>query len=158
MGTTTAKRPWVPPRWFKRAAWRIHRWIYRVSDGRRGLKRPSAGKSGLLRLRAIGRRSGEERAVILAYFEDGDRYVTLAMNGWDDPAPQWWLNLCAQPDVVVDTVDGPRLVHGRAAEGDERQRLWAALGAHEGWGAGIDRFAALRSRETPVVVLEPRAE
>ncbi|GAB2473520.1 hypothetical protein GCM10007967_30490 [Xylanimonas ulmi] len=146
----------MPPRWFKRAAWRAHRWLYRVSGGRRGLRSPSGRTSGLLRLRVVGRKSGVERAVILAYFEDGERLVTLAMNGWDDPPPQWWLNLRAHPDAVVDTVDGSVHVRGRAASGEERRRLWAAFDAYDGWGAGIDRFAALRSRETPVVVLERR--
>lgn len=110
----------------------------------------------MLRLRTVGRRSGEERAVIVGYFEDGANYVTLAMNGWADPPPAWWLNLSANPDAAVDTVDGPRLVRGREAAGAERERLWAAFADYSGWGDDIARFAALRSRETPVVVLEPR--
>jgi deazaflavin-dependent oxidoreductase (nitroreductase family) len=110
----------------------------------------------MLRLRTTGRRTGKERAVIVGYFEDGPRYVTLAMNGWGDPPPAWWLNLRAHPDAEVDTVDGPRRVRGRTAEGDERERLWAAFADYRGWGDDISRFAALRSRETPVVVLDPR--
>jgi deazaflavin-dependent oxidoreductase (nitroreductase family) len=110
----------------------------------------------MLRLRTTGRRSGAERAVILGYFEDGTRYITLAMNGWGDPPPAWWLNLQAHPDAEVDTVDGPRPVRGRAASGAERERLWAAFADYSGWGNDIDRYAALRSHQTPVVVLEPR--
>jgi deazaflavin-dependent oxidoreductase (nitroreductase family) len=150
-------RPWIPPRWFVSSAWRFHRWLYRVTGGRRPLARPvRGGKFGMLRLRTVGRRSGEERAVIVGYFEDGASYVTLAMNGWGDPPPAWWLNLSAHPDAEVDTVDGPRRVRGRAAAGAERERLWAAFADYRGWGDDIARFAALRSHETPVVVLEPR--
>lgn len=152
------KRPWLPPRWFIRSAWQVHRRLYRMR-GPRMLRRPAgsaSAKSGLMRLHTVGRRSGQERAVILAYIEDGPRFVTLAMNGWQDPPPAWWLNLCAQPDTFVETVDGVVPVRGRAAEGDERARLWAAIDATSGWGQGLDRYAALRSRETPVVVLEPR--
>src|SRR5918996_2039886 len=155
--TTTRNKPWLPPRWFIRTAWRFHRVLYRVSDGRRPLRRPVLGGAfGMLRLRTTGRRTGKERAVIVGYFEDGPRYVTLAMNGWGDPPPAWWLNLRAHPDAEVDTVDGPRGVRGRTAEGDERERLWAAFADYRGWGDDISRFAALRSRETPVVVLDPR--
>lgn len=31
------------------------------------------------------------------------------MNGWADPEPEWWQNLMAIPDGVVDLVEGPRL-------------------------------------------------
>lgn len=153
----TGTRPRLPPRWFVRSAWAFHRGLYRVTGGRRPLARPvRGGRFGMLRLRTVGRRSGEERAVIVGYFEDGPNLVTLAMNGWGDPPPAWWLNLSTNPDAVVDTVDGARLVRGRAAAGQERERLWATFADYRGWGDDLDRFAALRSHETPVVVLEPR--
>ena len=107
----------------------------------------------MLRLRTIGRRSGAERVAILGYFEDGDDLVTMAMNGWGDPEPAWWLNLQARPDTVVELVDGSRPVHARAATGEERQRLWARW-AH--YDQGLDEYAALRSRETAVVIFEPQ--
>lgn len=153
--TLDDRRPWLPPRWFIRSAWSLQRGAYRLTGGRYPLRAPTPGRSGLLRLRTVGRRSGQERAVIVAYVEDDGRYVTLAMNGWGDPPPAWWLNLRAHPDADVDTVDGSRPVRGSAARGEERERLWALVGGHQGWGE-IDRFAAHRARETPVVVLEPR--
>ena len=69
----------------------------------------------MLRLRTIGRRTGEERSAILGYFEDGPNLVTLAMNGWAEGEPAWWLNLQAHPDATVDLVGGPRKVRARAA-------------------------------------------
>ena len=97
----------LPPRWFIRTAWVGHRALYRVTRGRVGLARPTeGGRFGMLRLHAIGRRSGQERIVILGYYEDGPNLVTLAMNGWGDPPPAWWLNLAANPDARVDLVDG----------------------------------------------------
>src|SRR6516225_1357307 len=61
----------LPPRWFIRAAWVVHRAIYRFTGGRRGLAHPKpGGRFGYLRLRTIGRHSGRERAVILGYYED----------------------------------------------------------------------------------------
>ncbi len=52
---------------------------------------------------------------------------------------------------------GSRKVTARAATGEERARLWAALVAL-GSSAYTDASAALRSRETAIVVLEPRVE
>jgi len=66
-----------------------------------------------------------------------------------------WLNLQAHPDASVDLVDGPRLVRARAAKGDERSRLW---GSWREIDAKLDAYAALRSSETAVVILESRPE
>ncbi|HEX6685155.1 MAG TPA: nitroreductase family deazaflavin-dependent oxidoreductase [Candidatus Limnocylindrales bacterium] len=147
------RKPRVPPRWFVRLAWSVHRGVYRVFGGRVGLWRPRARGWGTLRLTTTGRRSGRQRSVIIGYFEDGPNLVSLAMNGWGEAEPAWWLNLRAHPDATVDLVGGPRRVRGRAATGDERARLWARWREID---ANLDAFAALRPSETAVVVLEPR--
>ena len=79
------------------------------------------------------------------------------MNGWADPEPAWWLNLQANPEATVELLDRARRVVARAAEGEERARLWRAFLAL-GSSAFTDASAALRSRETMIVVLEPRAD
>ena len=91
--------------------------------------------------------------MILGYYEDGANLITLAMNGWANGEPSWWLNLQAHPDTTVDLVDGSRAVRGRAATGDERTRLWSRW---REMGDDVDAYATLRSTETAVVVLEPR--
>ncbi|HEY5859061.1 MAG TPA: nitroreductase/quinone reductase family protein [Actinomycetota bacterium] len=156
MSNARRGRPSVPPRWFVRLAWKVHRGIYRISRGRVGLWRPKprGWGWGTLHLTTTGRRTGQERKVILGYVEDGPNLVTMAMNGWADPEPAWWLNLQARPDAMVVVRDGPRLVHARAAEGDERSRLWAKWREID---TGLDDLAALRSSETTVVILEPRS-
>ncbi|MEH1058539.1 nitroreductase/quinone reductase family protein [Micromonospora sp. CPCC 206171] len=148
-----SKTPWLPPRWFIRLAWAVHRGLYRVFGGRVGLWRPRANGWGTLRLIATGRRTGRQRSVIIGYFEDGPNLVSLAMNGWGEGEPAWWLNLQAHPDATVDLVDGRRLVRAHAATGDERLRLWARWREID---TNLDAFAALRTSETAVVVLEPR--
>ena len=52
----------------------------------------------------------QERKAILGYFEDGPDLVTMAMNGWADAEPAWWLDLQAHPDVTVDLPGGSRAV------------------------------------------------
>lgn len=145
----------LPPRWFIRSAWAAHRGLLRATGDRVGLAAPApGGRFGMLRLRTVGRRSGQERAVILGYVEDGDRLVTLAMNGWAPADPAWWLNLQAEPLARVDLVDGGRQVRAREATGAERDRLWGALSAHSGYG-DLATLPARRGRPTPVVVLDP---
>jgi deazaflavin-dependent oxidoreductase (nitroreductase family) len=146
----------LPPRWFIRLFWVVQRGLYSVTRGRFGLRAATADHQvGMMRLRTVGRRSGEERKAILAYFEDGPDLVTMAMNGWGDAEPAWWLNLQAQPDVTVDLPGGSRAVRARAANQDERPRLWARWATYD---KDLDAFAARRSRETAVVILSPRPE
>jgi len=146
-----------PPRILMRTFWTLHRAAYRATGGRFGLSRPEAGhKFGMLRLSTVGRRSGQPRMTMIGYYPDGENLVTLAMNGWADAEPAWWLNLRAQPQTTVVLPDGPRAVWGRAAIGAERERLWARFRDFPGWGEDIDGLAARRSIETAVVVLEPR--
>jgi len=131
----------------------VHRAIYSITGGRRGLRSPTAERWGMMRLRTVGRRTGQERVAILGYIEDGPDLVTMAMNGWADPEPAWWLNLQAQPDATVDLPGGSRAVRARAADPDERPRLWARWAAYD---KDLDAFAARRSRETAVVILSTR--
>jgi len=144
----------LPPRWIIRAAWKIHKALYRWSGGRFGLRSPRSDRYGLAYLTTTGRRSGVERSVMIGYFEDDDAVVTMAMNGWGAPEPAWWLNLQAQPDARLALAGGTTCsVVGRVAVGDERDRLW------ERWqqlDKGLDGFAARRPTETAVVVLDRR--
>ncbi|WP_372344083.1 nitroreductase/quinone reductase family protein [Streptomyces sp. KL116D] len=81
-----------------------------------------AGDAGVLRLTTTGRRTG-----------DPPRHRRLP-GGRPEPGhagdervgpgePAWWLNLQSRPEADADLVDGHRLVHARAATGDERTRL-----------------------------------
>lgn len=145
----------VPPRWFVVTFWHVHRVVVRATKGRTGLWRPRPGKWGALRLTTTGRRSGEPRGVILGYYEDGPNLVTMAMNGWGEAEPAWWLNLQANPEAVVELAGRVRReVRGRAAAGEERERLWQRWREIDD---NLDGYAARRPNETAVVVLEPRA-
>jgi F420H(2)-dependent quinone reductase len=144
----------VPPRWFIRTAWKAHRGLYRLTNGRKGLWTPANKRGwGALRLTTVGRRSGRERGVIVGYLEDGPNLVVVAMNGWGEGEPAWWLNLRAHPAATVRLADGPpRRVSAHEAHGAERARLWALWRTIE---PRLDEYAALRSTPTAIIVLEP---
>lgn len=143
MSTQSTKKARLPPRWFIRLFWAGHRAVLRWSNGRLGLWRAKPGRWGAMRLTAVGRRTGQRRRVVVGYFEDGSNLVTMAMNGWGQGEPAWWLNVQADPDVEVELVGGDRrLVTARVAEGAERERLWARWKELD---ANLDAFAALRS-------------
>lgn len=89
---------------------------------------------------------------MVAYIEDGPDLVTMAMNGWGQAEPGWWLNLQADPEVRVRLVAGLRQVTGRAATQDERERLWQRWSELD---EKLDAYAALRPTETAVVILTP---
>ena len=147
------KPPRLPPRWFIRMVWKLHRGIYRITRGSLGLWRPKPSGWGTSRLTTTGRRTGQPRSVMIGYFTDGPNVVTMAMNGWGEAEPAWWLNLQANPDATVETLDGPIRVRARAALGEEHDRLWARWRERN---EKLDGFAARRPGHTAVVVLEPR--
>lgn len=143
--------PKLPPRWFVHGAWRVHRALYTLTGGRLLWTTSNKRGWGALRLTTVGRKSGQERNVIVGYLEDGPNLVLLAMNGWDEGDPAWWLNLQTHPDAIVRLADErPRRVRASEVVGDERERLWKR------WGAvnpDLDGYAGVRSTSTPVIIL-----
>jgi deazaflavin-dependent oxidoreductase (nitroreductase family) len=102
-------------------------------------------------LTTTGRRSGAERLTPLIYQQDGDDYVVVASKGGDDKAPDWYVNLEAEPAVQVQ-VKGERFAaRARTATPDEKPRLWKLMTA--AWPA-YDDYQKKTDREIPVVVLE----
>src|SRR5664280_2115912 len=101
MGTEATRPPKVPPPWFKHTFWRVHRALYRLSGGHFLWTTSNKRGWGALSLTTIGRKSGHERSVIVGYVEDGPNLVVLAMNGWDEGHPSWWLNLEAHRALML---------------------------------------------------------
>ena len=103
--------------------------------------------------RSAGGRDGP--AVMLGYFEDGPNLVTMAMNGWGDAEPAWWLNLQAHPDATADTRRRSPPGH---RPGGTRRRARAPVDPMATDDKHLDAYAARRSMQTAVVVLEPRRQ
>jgi deazaflavin-dependent oxidoreductase (nitroreductase family) len=102
-------------------------------------------------LHHTGAKTGTERVTPLMYRPDGDDVVIFASKAGAPDNPDWFHNLVANPDTVIELGDGTRSVRARVATGDERTRLWEAQKSE------VPQFAdyeASTDREIPVVILE----
>ena len=117
--------------------------------------RVSRGKNPLLLLTTTGARSGKARVTPLNYSRDGDRYIVMASKGGSASNPDWYHNLVAHPEVIVEAAGARFAAIASVSEPAERQRL---LDIHSGampFFGGYER--AVKKRQIPVIILTPRA-
>jgi len=127
----------------------MHRWLYRVSDGRVGGNWAN-DRMPVLLLTTTGRRTGKERTWPVGYMRDEDAYVVVASNGGLATHPAWYHNLTAEPRVVIE-VGGERLaVQAATTDEAERARLWARIIKRY---PNFTKYQEGVTRELPVVVL-----
>jgi deazaflavin-dependent oxidoreductase (nitroreductase family) len=124
--------------------------IYQETGGERGYDWRG---TTILLLSTEGRRSGEPRTTPLIHRTDGDRWVVVASKGGAPKNPGWFENLMANPDAVIQVKGETIPVRAKAAEGEERTRLWSLMA--EVWPA-YDDYQAKTDREIPVVVFSRR--
>lgn len=127
---------------------RAHAWLYRATGGR--LLGRMGGQPVLL-LTTTGRRTGIARTTPVQYRQIDGRLVMVAANGGSAAAPQWYLNLVANPGVRVQRAGETLTFRAREATGPERERLWGALTAANGWLADAEQRSG---RRFPVIVLD----
>lgn len=109
----------------------------------------------LVRLVAVGRKSGLERIVPLLYFTRGDEVILVASSFGRERHPAWYYNVVAKPEVEL-IAGGERLPYvARETEGAERERLLdLANSLYAGYGSYRERTSGIR--EIPVLALRPR--
>ncbi|MGB6059404.1 MAG: nitroreductase/quinone reductase family protein [Microthrixaceae bacterium] len=130
----------------------LHRMTLKVTGGRFGWKLRGMQ---VVELTTVGRRSGEQRTVMLTSpLTDGDAIVVVASRGGDDHHPAWYLNLLANPEVSV-SLRGRSVVPmtARVASETERKSLWPRIVAAYKPYAGYQEKS---TRQIPVVLLEAR--
>lgn len=108
----------------------------------------------VLELTTIGRISAKPRSVMLTSpYREGDIQVVVASKGGEDTHPDWYLNLQANPEVLVtskDTNDEP--MTARAATDSERNRIWPIISNNY---ANYANYQKRTDRVIPIVFLEP---
>ena len=128
---------------------------FKENDGRVG--EPFSGLPMIL-VHHVGARSGTERTTPLRWFADGDRYVLVASKAGAPDNPDWYHNLKANPDLVVEVADGQghvatKQVHASELPRDERDRIWTWIKENNGGFADYERNT---DRVIPLVALTPR--
>lgn len=140
----------VPRRLAFRIVTGLHRGVFELSHGRIGGR---LGAMTVVELTTTGRKSGKKRTTMLTapLGIDGD-IVLVASYGGGDQHPNWYLNLCADPEVEVTTPSWTRAFRAREASPEEKATLWPRI-VHS--YAGYDRYRRATRRDIPLVVLEP---
>jgi deazaflavin-dependent oxidoreductase (nitroreductase family) len=102
-------------------------------------------------LTTIGAKSGLPRTIPLNYSIDGDRIVVIASKGAAPTNPDWYHNLVANPEAVIEIGTERFRVRATVAQGGERDRLFNAQAALMPFFAEYEQQT---SRQIPVVVFE----
>lgn len=128
----------------------IHRALYRVSGGRVGGR---AFGVPILLLTVIGRKTGKQRTTPLLYLKDDDNLLVVASKGGNPKHPEWYLNLAANPDVVVQIGREKLPMRAFTATEEDKSRIWPQIvKAYKNY----EEYQRKTTRNIPVVILKRR--
>ncbi len=114
--------------------------------------RASGGQgSNVVLVHHTGAKSGIERVSPLAYRAVGEHIAVFGSNAGRPANPDWYYNLVAHPETVVELGAETFPVRARVASGAERAEIWEAQKAASPMFAEYEQKAP---REIPVVILE----
>jgi deazaflavin-dependent oxidoreductase (nitroreductase family) len=105
----------------------------------------------LILLTTTGAKSGLPRTNPLNYSTDGDRIIVIASKAASPTHPDWYHNLIAHPEAIVERGTETFRVKAKTAEEEERQRLFDAQAALMPFFA---EYQKQTTREIPVIILE----
>jgi deazaflavin-dependent oxidoreductase (nitroreductase family) len=129
---------------------RLHTFVYRLTGGRIGRR---LVRNDMLLLTTRGARTGREHSVPLLYLRDGETLAVIASWGGRPSNPQWFSNLMADPEAVVQVRSERWPVRARAATPEERVQWWPrVLAAYDGYRV----YQSHTERVIPIVFLTPR--
>lgn len=126
----------------------INTLLIRLSHGRFGSK---LGTQTILILHTIGRTSGQERTIPIAYFDYEDKFLIVASNWGKEKNADWYLNLKKAPHARLE-INGKLVpVIAREAQGEEYSRLWKFATEHH--PPYLD-YQKMTTRPIPIMVFE----
>ena len=102
--------------------------LYKLSGGRLTSIGPQVIPQ--LVLTTTGRKSGQKRAVQLAFTEDGNDYLIVASNFGREKHPGWSYNLDADPSAEVQVGKETHHVVASRLPEDEKAALWPRIEAN----------------------------
>ncbi|MCL4859133.1 MAG: nitroreductase family deazaflavin-dependent oxidoreductase [Caldilineaceae bacterium] len=122
--------------------------LYRLTGGRIARL---YGKDVLI-LTTRGRRSGQERTVLLQFFWDGPQIVVVAANSGLSSHPGWFYNLKATPTAQIQVMDRRLQVRAEELSADEVTAFWPRILDRS---PDYARYLRRTSRAIPLVRLVP---
>ena len=130
--------------------WQQHRQAWAASGGQ---KMTEVLGMQVLQLNTVGRRSGEDRWVLLTCLPAERGWLVSASNLGADSDPGWWKNLQAADGRGSVTIDGTTTpIRAHALVGQERDEAYARFVAtYDGYG----QYEKWTDRTIPVVALVP---
>jgi deazaflavin-dependent oxidoreductase (nitroreductase family) len=126
-----------------------HAGVYRATGGKLFGR---MGKSPILLLNTVGRKSGKKRTSPLLYVMDGEDFVIIASKGGAPTHPAWYLNLRDNPDATVEIGDWEVRVSAEEADPEEKARLWGKMVEIY---PTYDDYQKKTEREIPLLILRP---
>jgi F420H(2)-dependent quinone reductase len=126
-----------------------HAGVYRATGGKLFGR---MGKSPILLLNTVGRKSGKKRTSPLLYVMDGEDFVIIASKGGAPTHPDWYLNLRANPEATVEIGDREVRVRAEEADPQEKARLWRKMVEMY---PTYDDYQKKTEREIPLLILHP---
>src|ERR1700712_1380425 len=124
--------------------------------------RETGGRAGgmfegkpLVLVHHVGAKSGKERIAPLVPLLDQDRIYVFASKGGSPTNPDWYHNLVANPDTVVEFGSETFPVTARVLTGDERDAVYAKQSEVEPQFAEYQRNT---TRLIPVIELQRTAD
>ena len=110
------------------------------------------GKSPIMLLNTVGRKTGRKRTSPLLYVMDGEDFVIIASKGGAPTHPAWYLNLKANPDATVEVGDRKVRVRAEEVDSEEKVRLWQKMVEMY---PTYDDYQRKTKREIPLLILRP---
>ena len=124
---------------------RVPKLLYKISGGRYGAR---MGWIDVALVTTIGRKTGKSRTVPIACYPYRDSVAVSASNSGMESHPAWYLNMQANPRVVVQLGQERFEATAEDVGANEREALWAEvvkINKHQ--GEYLDKV----SREIPLV-------
>jgi deazaflavin-dependent oxidoreductase (nitroreductase family) len=108
-------------------------------------------KYPLILLTTVGAKTGLPRTTPLNYSRDGDRIIVIASKAASPTHPDWYYNLLAHPEAIIEIGTEKFPVRATIAEGEARERLFNAQAALMPFFAEYQRQT---TRRIPVIIFE----
>jgi deazaflavin-dependent oxidoreductase (nitroreductase family) len=107
----------------------------------------------MLLLHHTGRRSGVERVNPMMYQQVGEAYAVFASKAGADVDPDWYHNLRANPEAIIEVGTRRVPVRARVLDQTEREPIWRTQKSRY---PGFQAYEDKTDRTIPVILLEPR--